>query len=94
MKLILPFLYHLLFFYLEPSWILFHLPLLHLFSYGLIRIENSAAALEWLLLHVPERDLPLQYKPEIIDMKTHVHDTTALAREYTIRRILDYGNIL
>eukprot|EP01147_Barroeca_monosierra_P007258 gene7258-7662_t len=53
--------------------------------------SNSAAALEWLLLHVPERDLPLQYKPEIIDMKTHVHDTTALAREYTIRRILDYG---
>ena len=53
--------------------------------------NTSAAVLDWLCLHLPERDLPPQYRPAIVDVRTQHHDAAALSHEYAIRRLIDCG---
>ncbi|EGD78151.1 hypothetical protein PTSG_09027 [Salpingoeca rosetta] len=58
---------------------------------ALLYCKSRSAVLDWLCLHLPERDLPEQYRPVIMDVRTHTRDTAALAHEYRIRRLVDYG---
>lgn len=49
-------------------------------------------ALDWLCIFVPEEDLPKLFKPTDSDrIEGHKHDEVSLAKEYSIRRVVDAG---
>ncbi|XP_004346668.1 helicase domain-containing protein [Capsaspora owczarzaki ATCC 30864] len=52
----------------------------------------KSAALSWLCLHVPEQDLPVQFRPDSKQLTASFHaNTTSLAQSYMIQRLREVG---
>lgn len=52
--------------------------------------EDSSDILEWLLIHVPEDDLPPKFLPDKYTTGVSFH-TLELSREYMVKRLMDDG---
>lgn len=53
--------------------------------------ELKSELLSWLCLHVPESDLPNQFKSKTFQLVSSQHDSVSLAQSYMVQRLTEYG---